>query len=263
MINYQNLKGKKFGKLTAIELVDDYDSNGTTKKWKCECECGNFVNVSARILNESLKSKRNISCGCFYGMEHIGKVYGDYLIIKYCKELKDKGRYYIGKCIKCGETVTLSNKQLYKRKMCQPCHKKEAKITKNLKHKLSSLKRRCYEEKSADYKNYGGRGIRVCEEWLGNSNKFVEWALNNGYKDGLTLDRIDNNGNYCPENCRWADRYIQNNNKRSNLNIEYNGKIQTLKQWCRELDLPYRETHNRIYRYNWSVEKAFTYKKQE
>lgn len=256
-VPYQDLKGKRFGKLIVVEKSEECDINGTTKKWKCLCDCGNYVNFTTRILNQSLKTKNNISCGCSRKVEYINNIYGDYLIIGYRKDLKDKGKFFEGKCIKCGEIVTLSVNQLRKNKLCQSCHRKEAKIVSTLKHLLCAIRRRCYDEKSFDYKNYGARGIRVCEEWLGDSNKFVKWSLDNGYKKGLTIDRIDNNGNYCPENCRWVDRFVQANNKRSNLNIEYNGKVQTLKQWCKELNIPYRQTHKRIYTYHWDIKRAF------
>ena len=76
------------------------------------------------------------------------------------------------------------------------------------------MKSRCYYEKTQSYKNYGKRGIKVCDEWLHSYNAFSEWALQNGYDDSLTIDRIDPDGNYCPENCRWATMSIQGFNKR-------------------------------------------------
>lgn len=260
-ISYSNLKGKRFGKLVAIEQVEDYDNNGTTKKWRCQCDCGNFINISARLLNEANKKNKNISCGCSRKKDYTGNIYGDYLVLRFKQDGDSKFRQYYCKCVKCNQEVVLNVRQLDKGKLCQDCHKKEAKTIKILKHKLCSIRRRCYVETSQDYKNYGARGIKVCEEWLGDSDKFVKWALENGYQEGLTIDRIDNNKNYCPENCRWVDRLVQNNNKRNNLNIEYNGKTQTLKQWCRELNLPYRKTYDRLYELNWSLDKAFTYKK--
>lgn len=129
-----------------------------------------------------------------------------------------------------------------------------------------NLKQRCYNPKSTFYKNYGGRGITVCDEWLnsemydGRSTKgwiaFKNWALSNGYADDLTIDRIDNSKGYCPENCHWVTMRTQQNNRRSNRLITYKGKTQSLVNWCRELNLNYDTIKCRIRR-NWTVEKAF------
>lgn len=129
-----------------------------------------------------------------------------------------------------------------------------------------NLKQRCYNPKSTFYKNYGGRGITVCDEWLnsemydGRSTKgwiaFKNWALSNGYADDLTIDRIDNSKGYCPENCHWVTMRTQQNNRRSNRLVTYKGKTQSLVNWCRELNLNYDTIKCRIRR-NWTVEKAF------
>ena len=117
------------------------------------------------------------------------------------------------------------------------------------------MKRRCTDPKDTAYNRYGGRGITVCNEWLISDN-FFNWALENGYKDGLTIDRIDNNKGYSPENCRWVTPKEQANNRRSCVLITYNGKTQNLMQWCKELDLDYKLIHNRLYKLKWSFEKA-------
>jgi hypothetical protein len=129
-----------------------------------------------------------------------------------------------------------------------------------------NLKQRCYNLKSTFYKNYGGRGITVCDEWLdsemydGRSTKgwiaFKNWALSNGYADDLTIDRIDNSKGYCPENCHWVIMRTQQNNRRSNRLVTFKGKTQSLANWCRELNLNYDTIKCRIKR-NWTVEKAF------
>ena len=93
--------------------------------------------------------------------------------------------------------------------------------------------RRCENPKSPDYHRYGAIGISVCEEWHDLST-FLDWAYSHNWAEGLTLDRIDNEGNYCPENCRWADRHTQCNNKRTNTFLEFNGKKQTVANWAHE-----------------------------
>lgn len=111
-----------------------------------------------------------------------------------------------------------------------------------------TMKDRCYNPNSKKYKDYGARGIRICDEWLNSSALFFEWAKENGYQEGLSIDRIDVNGNYEPSNCRWVDAKFQANNKRYNHLYEYNGKIQTISQWADELGLPYATIKCRIKR---------------
>lgn len=106
---------------------------------------------------------------------------------------------------------------------------------------LTDIKKRCYNPNSKSYKDYGARGIIICEEWLNDSEKFYEWAFNNGYSIGLTIDRIDVNGNYCPENCRFISRTEQNNNKRNNAYYEYASLKMTFHQWGDYLNFDYKK----------------------
>lgn len=117
---------------------------------------------------------------------------------------------------------------------------------------------RCYDPKNKSYPYYGGRGIRVCEEWRENKNAFFEWAVRNGYSDDLSIDRIDNNGNYCPENCRWATQIEQANNKSSNRFLTLNGETHTVCEWSRIIGIDNRALRTRIDVLGWSVEKALT-----
>ena len=132
-------------------------------------------------------------------------------------------------------------------------------IRKRLLKTFAHMKERCYDKSDKRYKDWGGRGIIICQEWLDDREKFVEWALNAGYELGLTIDRIDNDGNYCPENCRWADWETQTSNKSSNRYITYNGKTQTIHQWSIDIGLNRQTLTNRINR-GWSIERALTTK---
>lgn len=111
-------------------------------------------------------------------------------------------------------------------------HKKKVRRLYNI---WNSMKNRCENPYSNNYDRYGGRGIRICKSWEDYFN-FENWALNHGYAEGLTLDRINVDGNYSPSNCRWADSTTQNNNKRNNINITVNGETHTLSEWCKIKD---------------------------
>jgi hypothetical protein len=106
---------------------------------------------------------------------------------------------------------------------------------------------RCLNKNNPVYKHYGGRGITLCDEWRDYKN-FYQWSMSNGYKDDLTIDRIDVNGNYEPNNCRWADDYTQHNNTRKNVYVVYKGQRKTASQWSRELKISkcrlYRQLKN-------------------
>lgn len=128
-----------------------------------------------------------------------------------------------------------------------------------------NMKKRCFNANSPNYKDYGGRGITVCEEWKDDFKSFYDWAMDNGYDESalrgkFTIDRIDVNGNYEPSNCRWATAEEQNNNKRINRMLTYAGKTQTLEQWARETGINRQTIRNRIDKFHWSVEKALTTK---
>ena len=120
-----------------------------------------------------------------------------------------------------------------------------------------SIKQRCYNKNHKKYKIYGGKGVCLCEEWKNDFIPFMKWALDNGYRCDLTIDRIDSNGNYCPENCRWASFIQQNNNTSRNVFIEYDGKKMSISQWARYLGICRRTLDNRL-RSGCSVERALT-----
>ena len=109
-----------------------------------------------------------------------------------------------------------------------------------------SFKRRCYNPKDVGYKNYGGRGIIVCSEWKNSVETFFKWGIENGYSKGLSLDRIDNNKGYSPENCRFTNRFVQQRNRRVCEMVEHNGISRTLTEWAAVLDIPYSKFYSMI-----------------
>ncbi len=100
------------------------------------------------------------------------------------------------------------------------------------------MRQRCYNANNKDYYNYGARGIQVCQEWIKDFKAFNEWAYNNGYEDKLSLDRVDVNSNYEPDNCRWATIEEQANNKRNTIYVEINDKLFTITEIAKIYNIP-------------------------
>jgi hypothetical protein len=111
-----------------------------------------------------------------------------------------------------------------------------------------AIKWRCYREKSNSYQLYGGRGIKMCDEWKDSYEAFYQWSMSHGYADDLTIDRINTNGNYEPDNCRWITKKEQSRNTRRNIVIKYHGEEKTLPEWCDVLGLPYARVCGRYKR---------------
>ena len=139
----------------------------------------------------------------------------------------------------CGKTKThgLSHTKLYKR--------------------WQAMIHRCTNPKYKDYPRYGGRGIKVCDKWQKFEN-YYEWAIKNGYKDCLQIDREENNGNYEPSNCRFVTNQQNSSNTCKNINLEFEGKKQTISEWSREKGINIHTLFGRIKRSDWSTEKALT-----
>lgn len=119
------------------------------------------------------------------------------------------------------------------------------------------IKSRCFNSKVPHFKNYGGRGISMCTEWEKSFESFMLWSMANGYANDLSIDRIDVNGDYNPDNCRWTNAKVQANNKTNNHIIEYKGEKHTLSEWSDILGLSHVTITKRIFDYGWTVERAF------
>lgn len=160
----------------------------------------------------------------------------------------------------CGNTVFVQSASLHQQRTrsCGCLHLDT--ITKHgnsviKEHKIwLAMKSRCLNVNDQAYADYGGRGITVCERW---AESFDNFFIDMGRcYDNHSIDRIKNNDGYRPDNCKWSTRVEQCNNRRSNIMIDHNGAIKTLTEWCRELNIPYARTWQRINVQNWTVERA-------
>ena len=185
-------------------------------------------------------------------MQMIGQKFGRLTVLEELPE-RNKHGLIVYKCLcDCGNYKNVRGTHLrsgaVKSCGCLIYKIKHGKIKTRLYKIWQGIKTRCYNENDKSYKNYGGRGIIMCEEWLNDFMNFYNWSMKNGYKDNLTIDRIDVNGNYEPSNCRWVTNQEQHNNTRRNVYLTYHGKTQNIMQWCNELNLNYhtiRMRHNK------------------
>lgn len=197
-------------------------------------------------------------------MNLIGQKFGRLTVIELLSE-RAKNGMKIYKCMcDCGNYVNVryGNLTSGNTKSCG-CFNSECSSKRNSTHHKThtrlykiyyNMKTRCYNKNATRYKNYGGRGIVVCDEWLNDFHAFYDWSMNNGYKDNLTIDRIDNNKGYSPNNCRWVTNKEQSNNRRSNIVLTYNCVTKTAKQWANDLRINYYTIIGR-YRRGWSTKE--------
>lgn len=163
------------------------------------------------------------------------------------------------KTVVCGSDLRSGNTKscgCYHDEVSRDRHKRHGMCHTKLYYVWVGMRGRCFNPNNKSYKNYGGRGITVCDEWKDSFSAFYDWALSNGYKDGLSIDRIKNNSDYSPENCRWTTQKVQNNNRRSNHFIEFNGETHTISEWAAKLGLTNRTLEKRISKGE-PIEKAF------
>lgn len=194
----------------------------------------------------------------------IGKQFGKLQVIKFV-ETKKYHSYWLCQC-ECGmQKIILGDNLKRGRTISCGCYKKQNVKTLNTKHNLTgtriyniwcNMKARCYKEKDISYKNYGGRGIKICNEWLNSFEEFYKWAMENGYNDNLSIDRIDVDGNYEPNNCKWSNMVEQCNNRRSSHYIEYNGEKHTIAEWAKIKGIKYHTLLQRLDKLHWNIEKS-------
>lgn len=264
-----DLTGKRFGKLSVVKRVENkVGENGKSyPMWECQCDCGKTVIA----YGAGLRRGQIVSCGCKNVKNLKGMRFGR-LVAEEILKKRDVKRNALWKCsCDCGNYAIVKSTDLLSGNTtsCGCLRKEKAKILNKTHGKAGENKRlyniwigmndRCYNSQNKFYYDYGGRGISVCKEWKGENglNNFFEWSMKNGYQDNLTIDRIDNDKGYSPDNCRWATRKVQQNNKRTNRIIEYKGETHTLSEWSEILDIKYGTLLSRL-NSGWSDEKTLT-----
>lgn len=202
-MRFADITGQKFGRLTAIS------HQGADKHraalWLCRCDCGAEIITTGN----SLRTGKAKSCGCAQ------------------REAASKTMSEVnasGKRVTDGHLIHGENKTRLHRIWC-------------------NMRRRCSDQKHDHYDRYGGRGIKVCDAWQSSYVAFRDWALANGYADHLTIERIDNDGNYEPGNCCWASQKEQVSNRRNSVLITLDGETKPLKEWCEERGINYKAAH--------------------
>lgn len=177
---------------------------------------------------------------------HKGEIKLENKYTRFIQKSHIKGKYIV-QCKNCGKFYHQWLNNYYIEQ--DPCRCTTKILNKRLYRTFYNMIHRCYRKKQEDYPRYGGQGIRVCDEWRNNYKAFETWALNNGYSDDLTLDRIDYELDYSPNNCRWVDILTQNNNQKSNIMfiIEYHKA--SLRRICEVFDINYK-TEEQYYKKN-------------
>lgn len=187
-----------------------------------------------------------------------GEKFGRLTVVERDYGRTEKGTYW--KCLcNCGNVKSVSSTSL-KRGRVRSCGCLKDEYVKKLADSVAThrqtktrlyrewfaMKQRCNYKKHKQFKNYGGRGISVCKEWMNSFESFRDWALCSGYNDSLTIDRIDVNGNYSPENCRWITHKVQQNNRTNNRYITHNGETKTLSEWCEIYNIKFSTLKHRL-----------------
>ena len=212
-----DLTDKRYGRLTVIGI---HDTPTRKTYWVCQCDCGNIKVVRS----DSLKCGAIRSCGCLK------------------KEQDQKnltwGAEFTGEVRKPNSTEKRLRKNATGHKVGGT----------RLYEIWQGIRRRCYKKTEPCYDRYGGRGITVCDEWVNDFSAFYKWAIENGYSDELTIDRIDNEKGYSPDNCRWTTAKEQARNRRSNINITIGNSTRTMTEWCEIFNVNYAKVNARYHR---------------
>ena len=215
----KDISGNRYGKLVAVKRIERKYKDRKSR-WICKCDCGKETVVAI----DKLQSGITKSCGCLKKEASIRNITQYNLNNAKCRPTED-------------EII-----QRKRRKRLYDCYR--------------HMMERCVNPNVDNYKNYGERGIEVCEEWENSFENFYTWALSNGYKDNLTIDRIDVNGNYEPSNCRWATNKEQQNNRRNTIIIWKDGEKYTISDIAKATNIG-MNTLWWLYKNGWLPEEMF------
>lgn len=264
MGNFRDLTGQQFGDLIVLNL-----SHCTLAcrqlVWLCRCSCGAEITVQAGNLTSG-NTKRCVKCRDARKTKDIaGQRFGRLVVLDMAYKGANHSWFWQCKC-DCGKELIVDGHSLrtgntqscgcYNRDRLSEVGTTHGMSKTKIKYVHTNMKQRCFNSNHSEYHNYGGRGITVCARWAGERG-FENFLEDMGEApEGLSLDRIDNNGNYYPENCRWATQKEQQNNKRVNVYIEKDGKRKTITEWAEELGFNPATLRGRIAK--WGVERALS-----
>lgn len=281
----KDMTGQRFGMLTVLRMDDERHENGRAH-WICRCDCGNEVSVSGK----NLRKGHTQTCGCKsreiaaekYRKDLTGKRVGKLTALRPGINPRTGKSAWLCKC-DCGNEVYVSMENFreggqiscgcarfdigrynIEHKTTHGASSKTGSHSED--HRLYSvwlgIRERCNKPSSSSYKYYGGRGIKICDEWNNSFEAFRDWAYSTGYDrvaptHACTIDRIDVNGDYCPENCRWATAKQQSNNKRNNKFFTIGSETHTMAEWCEIRNVSKRLVKDRVSR-GWDIERALS-----
>lgn len=283
-VSCQNESRKKRIKKTCLYCGKEFEVTNYTRnkkycckeclksaKWgkkitkKCEI-CGKEFITTDKLIAKGRGKYCGTECKAIAKRTNLaGKKFGKWTVLKYSHLKNNHHGYWLCRC-ECGTEKEVTADSLIKgtSKSCgcwrgEPFKKEPPKTHLPYYQKLSlvlaQMKARCYNPDDKSYKNYGGRGIKIYKEWHSPIN-FYNWAMGNGYEEGLTIERIDVNGNYCPGNCTWVPKSEQAKNRRCNVRITINDETHCLSEWCRIYNIADSTVWKRTKKMHWDVVKA-------
>lgn len=262
-----DLTNRVFGRLTVLR--DSGERRSKQIMWECQCVCGNVTYVHGSSLCRGLTQ----SCGCYHKdqtslanrVDLTGQIFGRLTVLRPL-DIRRGGEICWECQCKCGEMAIIRGYLLqtgattscgcFHREQTSKINFSHGKSTTRIYKIWTNIISRCYREHNINYDNYGGRGITVCDSWRNSFEAFYK-DMGEPPSDRHSLDRIDNNGNYTPLNCRWADTYQQANNSRKNRILSANGVSHTMAEWSRILGISYNTIKSRI-SYGWGDERILT-----